>query len=332
MFPYLRAFFVLLAAVGVIAGLGACARPHVQPGGDVRALPVLHETHAIMDDGYRLPLQRWTATGECRAQLLALHGLNDYRRAFTGLGEYLARRGVNVLAYDQRGFGDAAGFGLWHGSGRLVDDLRLMVTLVKAARPGCPLYVLGESMGGAVALVALDSIGGDIAGMVLVAPAVWSRDTMPFYQRVALWLAVHTMPARRLTGEGLDIRPSDNVAMLRALGRDPRVIKATRVDVLYGVSNLMDQAALATPREDAALLFLYGMHDDIIPRKPTCRLLTQWAQARPRWRVVLYENGYHMLTRDLQAARVMADIHHWLEGGGRLARETDRTLTAFCQS
>ncbi len=325
----IRLLAIVIAALVLV---GACARPYVQPAGDATALPVLHEDYAVMDDGFRLPVRRWRAAGSCRAQVLALHGLNDYHHAFAGVGEYLAARGIDVVAYDQRGFGDAAGFGLWHGSGRLVDDLRLMVTLMKAARPDCPLYVLGESMGGAVALVGLDHIAADIAGMVLVAPAVWSRDSMPIYQRAALWLAAHIMPGRRLTGEGLDIRPSDNVEMLRALGRDPRVIKATRVDVLYGVSNLMDQAALVSPGGETEVLFLYGKHDDIIPRAPVCRLLMKLAGEAPHWQVRLYENGYHMLTRDLQAERVLEDIYRWLEGEDRRDGDLARNLTPFCHA
>ena len=31
-----------------------------------------------------------------------------------------------------------------------------------------------------------------------------------------LWLAAHTLPSKQLTGKGLDIKPSDNIEMLRA--------------------------------------------------------------------------------------------------------------------
>jgi len=303
----------------------------VQPEGETRTTIALHESYAVMDDGYHLPLTRWVAQGDCRVQVLAVHGLNDYSNAFATAGDFLAVQGVTVLAYDQRGFGKSDGFGLWHGSDRMVRDLRTMVTLLNDAHPGCPLYVLGESMGGAVTLTALDSIEADIQGVILVAPAVWSRDSMPFYQRLTLWLAAHTMPGKQLTGEGLDIKPSDNIEMLRALGRDPKVIKATRVDVLYGVSNLMDQAATVSPRQVNGGLLLYGMHDEIIPREPTCRLLTDLADTTPvHWKIILYENGYHMLTRDLQARTVLNDIAGWLLGDGQNKAGTPDQLVQFC--
>lgn len=284
-----------------------------------------------MDDGYRLPLSVWPSTqaGSCRAVLLALHGLNDYRNAFANVGPYLAGRGVTVYAYDQRGFGETEGAGYWHGWQRLADDLRGMITLLHRAHPDCPLYVLGESMGGGVILAAQHNAPLDVRGEILVAPAVWSRDTMPWYQRAGLWLAVHTLPGKRLTGEGLDIHPSDNIAMLRALGRDPKVIKATRVDVLYGVTNLMDVAATVPMTRLENGLLLYGAHDEIIPRQPACQLLARLQQAPDPLLVKLYPQGYHMLTRDLDAHVVLEDIARWLLLPDTLASDKKK-INGFC--
>ncbi len=293
--------------------LSACATPYVHPPAGDHRLPQLTETHAIMEDGYRLPLSQWQSVGETRAIVLALHGLNEYSFSFDSLGHYLAPLGITVIAYDQRGFGNSAGRGLWHGSERLGADLVAMTGLLRQHYPDTPLYLLGESMGGAVALTALASETLDVEGVVLLAPAVWTRDSMPFYQRFGLWLAAHTLPGKQLTGEGLDLKPSDNIDMLRALGRDELVIKATRVDVLYGVSNLMDQAMLTASTISGSILFLYGEQDDIIPGPPTCELYSTLSSAEEiNLTAITYSQGYHMLTRDLQAALVMEDISAWI--------------------
>jgi alpha-beta hydrolase superfamily lysophospholipase len=266
-----------------------------------------------MEDGYVLPLSRWEAVGNTHAMLLSLHGLNDYSNAFDKLGQYLADRGITVIAYDQRGFGSTEGHGLWHGSERLSADLVTMTALLRRKYAGVPLYLLGESMGGAVVLTSLASTPLDVDGTVLVAPAVWARNTMPSYQRIALWVGAHTLPAKQLTGEGLDLKPSDNIDMLRALGRDDLVIKATRIDVLYGISNLMDRAMLASSEVPGNILLLYGEQDDIIPAAPTCQLLERLSYNETiRLSAVIYEQGYHMLTRDLQAAVVLEDIATWI--------------------
>ena len=267
-----------------------------------------------MEDGYHLPLSRWEADGNTHAVVLSLHGLNDYSFAFDNLGRHLSSRGITVIAYDQRGFGNTDGVGLWHGSERLSADLVTMTTLLRQHYGDVPLYLLGESMGGAVVLTSLASAPLDVAGTVLVAPAVWTRDSMPYYQRIALWLAAHTIPGNQVTGEGLDIKPSDNTDMLKALGRDERVIKATRIDVLYGLSNLMDNAMLLSDNVPGNILLLYGEQDEIIPAPPTCELIERLSHnGSTRLSAIIYEDGYHMLTRDLQAAVVLEDIAIWIE-------------------
>jgi alpha-beta hydrolase superfamily lysophospholipase len=268
-----------------------------------------------MDDGYHLPLLHWGNPDESKGIVLALHGLNDYGSAFESTGHYLETRGISLISYDLRGFGTTAGAGYWHGSQRMIKDNLNMLQILRQRYPEKPLFMLGESMGGAIVLATLDQLNSEIDGTILLAPAIWSRQSMPWYQRFLLWLAVHTVPAKKLTGEGLDIQASDNIEMLRSLGRDPLVIKATRVDVLYGVTNLMDIAAEATVDFSDKSLIMYGKHDDIVPRQPTCRWLRSLPDTGLNQReILIYENGYHMLNRDLQAIRVLDDIAEWVLG------------------
>ena len=293
--------------------LAACAKPHIHPSPGNHTLPELAQNHALMEDGYRLPLLRWEPVDNAKAIVVAVHGLNDYSFAFDTVGQYLSSHGITVIAYDQRGFGNTTGRGLWHGSARLSEDLVTITKLLRRHNTGIPMYLMGESMGGAVALTSLASEPLDIDGTVLIAPAVWTRDTMPFYQRFGLWLATHTIPDTQLTGEGLDLEPSDNIEMLRALSRDPMVIKGVRVDVLYGISNLMDRAMLASSQVSGNMLVLYGKKDDIIPAIPTCELHERLsAHEGVRLTAITYEQGYHMLTRDLQAEVVLEDIAAWI--------------------
>ena len=275
--------------------------------------PMLLHEEAIMDDGMRLPLAWWRPAGKPRAVVLALHGFNDYRQAHAETAEVLAAHGILTVAYDQRGFGATTGRGSWPGGERLLADARAMLRLLRRAYPGRPLFIMGESMGGAVALALLG--GGNppvVDGAVLIAPAVWGRSTMPVLQRLALWLGARLMPGKTLTGQSLKIRASDNDEMLRRLWRDPLVIHASRIDTLYGLSNLMDRALAAAPGLRQPALILYGLHDEIIPKPPTCRMLAT-LPGEGRWRFVLYPHGYHMLTRDRQGHLVIADIAAWLE-------------------
>ncbi len=305
---------VAVAAAVLACGMAGCV-PKVFPPGPPVTAPALQSDGLVMADGVRLPLRVWRSSGRApTAVVLALHGFNDYSRFFEGAGAFFAEQGLVSYAYDQRGFGAAPDPGLWPGTEALVDDLKDAARLVRARHPDLPLYLLGDSMGGAVVMVAMT---GDSApavdGIVLAAPAVWGRATMPWYQRAALWLASHTVPWLKVTGRGLKIRASDNIEMLKALGRDPLVIKETRVDALHGITDLMDAALAAAPAFDAPALILYGERDEVVPGDPVFMMLDRLPPAaRPRQRIALYSEGWHMLLRDLQAAKVWADVAAWI--------------------
>jgi len=294
--------------------LWACS-PHFMPPGKMREKPRLTETVFISFDGSELPLKAWLPPVPPRAVIIALHGYNDYANFIRDAAACFNDRGIGVYAYDQRGFGAAPHRGKWAGHGTMGEDLRTIIALVQKRHPDVPLYLLGDSMGGAVIMAAdrpENPLPGE--GVILVAPAVWARNTMPFYQRWALWLGVRIMPWLRVTAKGLDITPSDNKEMLKALGRDPLVIKESRIEAIYGLANLMDAAYVEAARFNRKVLFLYGARDEIIPSKPMADVFRKRVHgqfANPQ-RLLVYENGYHMLLRDLQAEVVWQDILCWL--------------------
>ena len=298
----------------VLALATACA-PFVNPPGEAINEPLLAGEGFHTADGQMLPVKIWRPEkGPAKAVIIALHGFNDYSNFFAKPGAYLAGHSIQSYAYDQRGFGGAPGRGLWPGVEAYSADLKTFSGLVRRRHPGTPLYLLGESMGAAVIMVATVDGGMEgISGVILAAPAVWGRATMTWYQRAALWIGVHVMPWATLTGRGLKIKPSDNIEMLKALGRDPKVIKETRVDAIHGLVNLMDAALEKSARLDQRLLILYGEKDEIIPKKPTAMMLERLPKAaQDQRRLALYQQGYHMLLRDLQAEVPWRDIVHWI--------------------
>lgn len=301
-------------AAAVLALAAACA-PFVNPPGEAINEPLFAGEAFHTADGQVLPVKSWRPEkGPAKAVIVALHGFNDYANFFAKPGAYLARHSIQSYAYDQRGFGGAPGRGLWPGIEAYSADLKAFSGLVRRRHPGTPLYLLGDSMGAAVIMVATADGGmAGISGVILAAPAVWGRATMPWYQRAALWIGVHIMPWAVLTGQALKIKPSDNIEMLKALGRDPKVIKGARVDAIHGLVNLMDAALEKSARLDQRALILYGEKDEIIPKKPTAMMLERLPEAAPdRRRLALYQQGYHMLLRDLGAETPLADIVHWI--------------------
>jgi alpha-beta hydrolase superfamily lysophospholipase len=319
----------MIAALLLLAGCAPTTDQEAQLAGigtaraapDPKPVPRFREASFIAADGQILPLREWLpradGKGQVKAVILALHGFNDYGAAFNGPGEIWAEQGIATYAYDQRGFGAAPERGFWPGRAALAADAATAAQILRRLYPGVPLYILGESMGGAVAVVALTSESGtqipDVDGVILTAPAVWGRRTMDLLPRLALWVGVRLMPGMTLTGRGLKITPSDNIAMLRALANDPMVIHATRIDTIYGLVDLMDAALVSGAQLDLPVFVMYGAKDEIVPRAPIQRFVEGLPMDPSRRRkLAWYENGYHMLLRDLEGPMVSADVASWI--------------------
>jgi alpha-beta hydrolase superfamily lysophospholipase len=313
---------VLALCWGLVLMLGACT-PTTVAMGPPTATPQLTDDKIVTADGTALPLTVWKADGKPRAVILAVHGFNDYSNAFAEPAPEWAARGITTYAYDQRGFGRAGDIGLWAGTETLAADVETATGLIARRHPGVPLYVLGESMGGAVVMVAgAEHRLSPAAGIILVAPAVRGRETLNMFDRAGLWLFAHTVPwlAGQPGGPAFHY-PSDNIAMLRKYSRDPLIIKNTRIDAVWGLVNLMDAGLDAARRLDEPALIQIGGRDDLIPGSPTKLMIERLPPSPPAGprRIATYANGYHMLLRDLDAELPTLDIAFWVLNPGTTA-------------
>ena len=300
----------LLATLTLI--LVGCT-PMAYPPGAKTNEPYFNQHFYKTEDGAVLPLKQWLPGSEPKAVIIALHGFNDYSNFFDRPANYLSEQGIASFAYDQRGFGGSPKRGSWPGITAYHNDLLSFVQLVRHRFPQQPIFLLGESMGGAIVITAMRQTIPEVAGIILVAPALWARQTMPWYQTSLLWTLAHTVPRLTLTGRSVGVQASDNIDMLRELGRDPLVIKATRVEAIYGLTDLMDAAFNSATELNAKTLLMYGEKDEIIPKKATHAFLQRFLSVPGETKTVaFYQHGYHMLLRDMQADKIWQDIVAWI--------------------
>jgi acylglycerol lipase len=301
---------IILFLVLSLVSASGCVPVAYHQGKTVGA-PRMEQERFLTADGVVLPVRTWQPRDEkVRAVIVALHGFNDYSNFFDSAGNFLSRRGVACYAYDQRGFGNTPRRGYWYDEETYTGDVTSFIDLVREKHAGVPVYLLGESMGGAISIAAVTrGASPTVDGVILVAPAVWGWDTMPWYQRWLLAIAAHTVPWLELTGDGLNVWPSDNKEMLRKFAKDPLVIKGTRVDAVYGLTNLMDDALSQAGKLQKPALVQYGAKDQIIPREPVLLLLEKMPKTT---RKAFYRDGYHMLLRDLHGENALEDISAWI--------------------
>lgn len=293
-----------------------CATPVVQKELTVSAQvhpQLLPEQNAfIAHDGARLGLTVWPAHEPSLGAdhvVIAVHGMNDYANSFYMAAPYWAEHGVTTYAYDHRGFGRSPNKGIWPEEELMRQDLRTLSALVRAKHPDATITLVGVSMGAALSITTLASDDPpDVDRFIASGPGLRGWGALnPLYSS-SLWVSAHVRPAwivrppRRL----VHIEPSDNDNMLREIWSDPHMTFENRIDQVIGVVSLMENAhdQLHSLPEDLPILFTYGANDYVIPSgavKRSARKLPSHAQT------AYYENGYHMLLRDIQAETVHQD-------------------------
>jgi alpha-beta hydrolase superfamily lysophospholipase len=117
-----------------------------------------------------------------KAAVILVHGHGDHSGGLWNLSASLVKNEYIVYALDLRGHGKSSGKrGFIRNWDEFRGDLHEFRKLVSFDQPQLPLYIVGHSMGGLIALeYALDHSAG-ISGMIAISPAI-SYEMTPFEQ------------------------------------------------------------------------------------------------------------------------------------------------------
>ena len=309
---------VLVIAAGLVLGGPYGARAAASQS--TTAVPAAFAAPDLvfhMRDGFLLPARLWRASNGVppAGVILALHGFTDSRDAWEYPAPGFAAAGYTVVAPDQRGFGATADRGSWAGQSVMVADASELLGQLRARYPGQRLVLMGESMGGAVAMCVAAGAPASADAYVLLSPAVWGRAQMNPGVRAALWTAYAVAPGWKLTGNEVpqDIAPSDNRDALLRLAHDPLTLRDATVATLRGLVDLMDSAQAAAAHLPPNTLMLAGRRDQVVPQ---AAIAAAWAKTPSAVRHGLYLNGFHLLLRDQDRALPQADVLGWLAAPG----------------
>lgn len=243
----------------------------------------------------------WGAVDDATVPLIfAVHGFGDHAGSFAVLGEAMEARSIAVLAFDQAGFGLNEDRSFWPGSERLIDDVAVALESFRKLWPDRSIWILGKSMGGAVAWLSLGEHSLDVNGAVLLAPAVWGWSRQSWLQRYGLKAFRTLAPDRAFSAAWMrrvDIQPTNDAEIVARIRNDRIVLRFARLEALYGVSMLMDRAAEMDPRRVAVPVYVVaGGRDEVIRPHAVCAWVKglSWPDSvRADWR----SDAYHMLTR-----------------------------------
>lgn len=257
-----------------------------------------------------------------------MHGFSDHVGRYYGFFPHLARSGIAVYAFDQRGWGQSVARPADRGhsgpTAQVLSDIAAFITerALPAEPASAPLFVMGHSMGGGEVLALAstpeyeDGVVARVRGWVLEAPFI---DFPPAARPGALKVF-----AGRLAGRVLPRMKLANPIPPEDLTRDPAVVQSLRDDelchdtgTLEGLAGLLDRTAeLAAGRYRLSprVRSLWLGHGD--SDKATCFDASRaWFERQgqiPDREFRTYEGWFHQLHADTGREEFYADVERWI--------------------
>lgn len=253
------------------------------------------------------------STNPPRAHVILVHGLGDHGRSlpYRYLTDYLTAHQFAVYTYDWRGHGQSEGPRMftpaWQNVG---DDLHTFVDLVQREVPGGPLFLVGLSLGGLLALHYAHQQPHGLSGVVAIAPAVDASGVPPLVRWMIPVLA--RLAPRAAINPGLDLAHiSRDATAVQAYTSDPHFQTHTTPRLAAEVLKAMSETEAQASSFKLPLLILHGEADTIVRPAGSAHFFAQVPIADKER--LTYPGAYHNLLIEQNREQVFADMRQWLE-------------------
>jgi acylglycerol lipase len=257
--------------------------------------------------------QAWLPERDPRAVVVIAHGLAEHGGRYPEVAARLVASDYAVYALDHRGHGRSGGSRAnIDRFAYLVSDLGTFAGRAQREHPGAPVFLLGHSMGGAVALACALRYKGSLKGLALSAPALATGEAVSSLKRLTLRLLSSLAPnAGALTLPAKAI--SRDPAVVEAYEQDPLVFRgAIPARTIVELLQAMAAFPASAPELRIPVLVQHGTADSLVPlaaTRPVYDLLGQ-----PKARTLRYYDGlFHEVFNEPERDRVIADLAVWIE-------------------
>jgi acylglycerol lipase len=268
------------------------------------------EDYLIGGGGRRIFWQAWLPEDAPRAVIFIAHGASEHSGRYAHVAARLTAERYAVYAIEHRGHGRSEGKrALIDRLDTAVADLDTLVSIAIERHPGAQVFLLGHSMGGAIAVRYAVLHNDRLAGLLLSGPLA-ALEAAPAPQRIAARVLSVLTP-------GLPVVTIDATLV----SRDPEVVRTYTSDPLVYHGKLpartvteLAAAIDAFPEQAARItvptLIMYGTADRLCPPAGSLMLNERIGAADKTLKA--YDGLYHEIFNEPEQDQVLDDMCAWL--------------------
>ncbi|MBA2473612.1 MAG: alpha/beta hydrolase [Pseudonocardiales bacterium] len=266
--------------------------------------------------------QAWLPADQARALVIIVHGIHEHSSRYAHVGTRLADANFAAYAADHRGHGRSGGRRAnIERMTSIIEDLSSFVLFAAQRHPGLPVFMVGHSLGGLIALhyvtephvtepratqarVLLD-------GLVVSGPAVEVTAGSALQRRLAGLLSA-LVPNLGVAAIGAEQKISRDPEVVRAYREDPLVYRG-KIKARTGAEVLATMEGLPArlPRLTMPLLLLHGTDDQICAL--TGSAMVHDTVSSPDKTLRRYQGLYHEVFNEPEREQILTDLLCWLD-------------------
>jgi acylglycerol lipase len=260
--------------------------------------------------GLRIYWQSWRPDSEARAVIVIAHGASEHSGRYAHVAARLVDEGYAVYAIEHRGHGRSDGpRALIDRLKNAVSDLQCLVVQAAGAHPDAPVFLLGHSMGGTVALVYTLRHQDRLSGLILSGPLA-ALEAAPPHLRILGRVLSTVAPRRPLIAIDAGLISRDP-AVVRAYADDPFVYHGKLpARTVAELARAIDSFPDGVPAITIPTLIMYGTADRLCPPQGSLMLAERIGATDKTLRA--YDGLYHEILNEPEQERVLDDLCSWL--------------------
>ncbi len=260
----------------------------------------------------RLHYRTWEVH-DPQAAIIVVHGLFEHGRRYEEFGVYMASHGFATYVMDLRGHGASEGRrGHVRSFDVLLQDVDRFRREVQGLVPvDVPLFLVGHSLGGLIALRYLEEYDTPFHGAILTSPWLGTAVAIPRWQVLAANVLNRILPAFPFPFRLDPADLSHDTARNDDYRNDPEIHSTITPRLFTETSSAIEQALRRGDRVGVPALFLLAGADRIVD---TQRSLA-FARSLPSDRIDIevLEGQYHEVLQEQERMATLGQMREWIQ-------------------
>ncbi|MEE8359289.1 MAG: lysophospholipase [Candidatus Omnitrophota bacterium] len=264
-------------------------------------------------DGLSLFEQRWQPDGDIKAAIVIVHGFAEHSNRYIHVAECLTRRGYAVYAFDLPGHGRSEGpRALVSSFNNYLSCLARFLDRVSKRESGRPVFLLGHSMGGTIAVLLAITQDLSVRGLILSGPLLKASEKIAAPVMFFISVAGALFPSLPVLKEINSNKVSSDPGVAKRYNDDPLVYHGK---LLAGEAREINRAIGRIQKKmegiSLPLLILHGTGDRLVDIEGSRQLYARAGSSDKT--IKLYKGFYHEILNEPGKDKVLSDVITWLD-------------------